>query len=184
MAAETLQDLFEDQIKDLFNAENQLVKALQKMTKAASDESLAQAFEDHLGQTREHAERLKQVAEIVGFKPTGKKCAAMEGLGEEGTEVMAEFEEGPILDVGLVAAAQRVEHYEIAGYGNAVVIAQALKLDKKAIDLLRSTLNDEEKADKLLTAVCQKSIFPAALAMDAGEEMEDEEDADTSRAER
>jgi len=161
MAMQTLTDLFEGQIKDLYNAENQLIKALPKMAKAASDESLASALEEHLEETREHAERLKQVAEMCDFKPTGKKCAAMEGLVEEGAEVLEEDAEDAIRDVALVVAAQRVEHYEIAGYGNAVVLAQQLGVDKRAIDLLKTTLNDEETADKRLTQICKRSLFPA-----------------------
>ncbi len=168
MALNTLNDLFEEQIKDLFNAENQLLKALPKMAKASTDAMLRQAFETHLEQTREHVERLKEVAEMCEFKPTGKKCAAMEGLVKEGAEAIEEDAEDTIRDVALIVAAQRVEHYEIAAYGNAVVIAQKLGLDKQAIDLLKSTLDDEEKADMLLTKVCQKSVFPSiAQTVDA-----------------
>lgn len=161
MPMATLQDLFEDQIKDLYSAENQLAKALPRMSKAASDAALRRAFDDHLEETLEHVERLKQVAEMCDIKPGGKKCAGMEGLLEEGKEVLDEEGEAPVLDAALVVAAQRVEHYEIAAYGNAVVIAQQLGLDKKAIDLLKATLDDEEKADKLLTKVCQSNLFPA-----------------------
>jgi ferritin-like metal-binding protein YciE len=163
---DSLQALFEDQIKDLFNAENQLVKALPKMGKAASDARLIEAFTDHLEETRGHVERLRKVAEACGFKPTGKKCAGMEGLIEEGKEVLQEGGEDSVVDAALVAAAQRIEHYEIAGYGNAVVMAQQLKLDRSTINLLKQTLNDEEKADKLLTDICQSEIFPAVHEME------------------
>jgi ferritin-like metal-binding protein YciE len=171
MSMESLQDLFEDQIKDLYSAENQLSKALPRMSKAASDPELKEAFELHLEETKEHIERLKQVAESCDFKPTGKKCAGMEGLIEEGKEVLEEDGIEPVIDAALVVAAQRVEHYEIAGYGNAVVIAQELGLDKKVIDLLKRTLNDEEKTDKKLTEICQNALFPAMHA--AEESMEE-----------
>lgn len=164
MALNQLSDLFEEQIKDLYNAENQLIKALPKMAKAAQDESLKTAFQDHLEQTKEHAERLAKIAEMCDFKPTGKKCAAMAGLVEEGSEAIDEDGEDNVRDVALIVAAQRVEHYEIAAYGNAVVIAQKLGLDEKAIKLLKATLNEEEKADKLLTMVCQESLFPQLTA--------------------
>jgi ferritin-like metal-binding protein YciE len=134
------------------------------MSKAANDERLRDAFVTHLEETKEHVERLKQVAELCDMKPTGKKCAGMEGLIEEGKEVLEEDGDGPVIDAALVVAAQRVEHYEIAAYGNAVVIAQQLGLDKKVIDILKRTLDDEERTDKLLTEVCEGSIFPAIQA--------------------
>lgn len=168
MSMATLRDLFEEQIKDLYSAENQLTKALPRMSKAASDATLRKAFEDHLQETNEHVERLKQVAEICDIKPGGKKCAGMEGLLEEGKEVLEEEGSDGVLDAALVVAAQRVEHYEIAGYGNAVVIAQQLGLNKKVVDLLKATLDDEERTDKLLTQVCQANLFPAIQQAEAG----------------
>ena len=161
MALDTLQDLFEDQMKDLYNAENQLTKALPKMAKKASTEELRKAFENHLKETMVHVERVAQIADMLGFKPTGKTCKAMKGLVEEGKEILEEDGQPAVIDFGLVEAAQRVEHYEIAAYGNAVVIAQQLKLDRKIIDLLKTTLNDEENADKTLTRVTQEAIIPA-----------------------
>jgi ferritin-like metal-binding protein YciE len=180
MALETLEDLFEEQIKDLYNAENQLLKALPRMAKAASDEMLKEGFEAHTEETREHVERLKRVAELADFKPTGKKCAAMEGLIEEGKEVLEEDGSDAVIDVALVVAAQRVEHYEIAAYGNAVVLAQQIGYDRELIDLLKQTLDDEEKTDKKLTDVCKRNLFPAAQReADAMEDEEEDEEATT-----
>jgi len=161
MALDTLQDLFEEQMKDLYNAENQLTKALPKMAKKASSDELRMAFENHLKETMVHVERVSQIADMLGFKPSGKTCKAMKGLIEEGKEILEEDGQPGVIDFGLVEAAQRVEHYEIAAYGNAVVIAQQLKLDRKIIDMLKSTLNDEETADKKLTQVTQESIIPS-----------------------
>ena len=127
MKMKTLQDLFADEIKDLYSAETQIVKALPKMAKAASSPELKQAFEEHLEQTKEHVERLEEVCEKLDLTPKGKKCKAMQGLLEEGSEIISEGGEPMVLDAALIAAAQRVEHYEIAGYGCArvAVIAEA-----------------------------------------------------------
>ncbi len=171
---DTLKGLFEEQIKDLYNAENQLLKALPKMAKAATEPTLKEAFESHMEETKEHVERLKRVAETLGFKPTGKTCKAMQGLVEEGQDTMKEVEEGPVLDAGLIAAAQRVEHYEISAYGSARAIAEQLGLEDAA-GLLQSTLDEELTADEKLTEISEGSVLTAAMAM--GEEGEgDEED--------
>ena len=153
-------ELFEDQIKDLYSAEKQIIQALPKMAKKTTNPQLRAGFEKHLEETRGHVARLEQIAEELDFSPRGKKCKGAEGLIEEGKEAMEEFD-GDTLDAALIGAAQKVEHYEIAAYGNAVVIAQELGLDKKVIDLLKTTLNDEEKADKKLTEICKSELFPA-----------------------
>ena len=163
MSLDTLQDLFEDQMKDLYNAENQIAKALPKMAKKAKNATLKQGFLDHLEETKGQIARAAKVAELVGFKPTGKVCMATKGLVEEGKEVLEEDGDPAVIDLGLVGAAQRIEHYEIAGYGNVVAIAQKLKLDPEVINLLKATLAEEEAADKKLTAVSKAELFAAAL---------------------
>jgi ferritin-like metal-binding protein YciE len=157
MKMETLQDLFVDQLKDLYNAENQLVKALPKLAKAATDEKLAAAFEEHLEQTKGHVERLEQIFEKLEVSPKGKSCKAMQGLIEEGKEMMEEDAEPPIMDAGLIAAAQRVEHYEIAGYGCVRNYAKLLG-DQKAAELLQETLDEEAAADEKLTKLADGGI--------------------------
>src|SRR3954471_10429499 len=126
MKLKTLHDLFLHELKDLYSAENQLIKALPKMAKAATNEELKAGFEEHLEQTKGHVERLEQIAEKLGVKLTGHKCKAMEGLIEEGSEMISEDAEDSVRDAGLIGAAQRVEHYEIAGYGTARALAQQI----------------------------------------------------------
>jgi ferritin-like metal-binding protein YciE len=156
-----LHELFEDQIKDLYSAENQILKALPKMAKAATNAQLRTAFEKHLEETRGHVARLEQIAEELNFSPKGKKCKGCEGLIEEGKEVMAEFED-ETLDAGLIGAAQRVEHYEMAGYGTARTHADLLGF-KKAARLLQQTLDEEERADKKLTQIAESVVNVEAL---------------------
>jgi ferritin-like metal-binding protein YciE len=117
MPQQELRELYIDELKDLYNAENQLVKALPKMAKAANSDELRNGFEEHLEQTKGHVQRLEQIFEMLGESPKGKKCKGMEGLIEEGSEMIEEDFEGSVRDAGLIGAAQRVEHYEIAGYG-------------------------------------------------------------------
>src|SRR5271166_4459045 len=117
MSKNSLQEVYIEELKDLFSAENQLTKALPKMAKAASSDELRQGFEEHLEQTKGHVDRLQQIFEMLGEKGTGKKCLGMEGLVKEGAEVMGDDYEGATMDAALISAAQRVEHYEIAGYG-------------------------------------------------------------------
>jgi len=154
---ESLQDLFVDQLKDLYNAENQLIKALPKMAKAASNPELQQAFTTHLEETRQHAERIEQVLDKMGEKAKGKKCKAMEGLLEEGKEMMDEDAEPEVMDAGLIAAAQRVEHYEIAGYGCVRTYAKLLG-NEQAAKLLQQTLDEEGNTDKKLTDLAESVI--------------------------
>ena len=156
-----LHELFEDQIKDLYSAENQILKALPKMAKNSTNAQLRTAFERHLEETRGHVARLEQIAGELHFTPKGKKCKGAEGVIEEGKEVMEEFE-GETLDAGLIGAAQRVEHYEIAGYGTARTHAELLGY-KKAARLLQQTLDEEERTDKKLTQIAESVVNVEAL---------------------
>jgi len=157
MKLKSLEDLFLYELKDLFSAENQLVKALPKMAKAATNEELKAGFEEHLEQTKEHVVRLEQIAETLGKKLAGHKCKAMEGLVEEGSELISEDAEDPIRDAGLIGAAQRVEHYEIAGYGTAISLARHLGHDDIA-DILEQTLDEEKETNEKLTELAETAI--------------------------
>jgi len=154
---ETLRDLFVEELRDLYSAENQLLKALPKMAKAASSPELQAAFTEHLKQTEGQVERLEKIFERLEKKPKGKTCKAMEGLVEEGKELMEEDADPAVLDAGLIAAAQRVEHYEIAGYGTVRTYAQLLK-QKEDAELLQQTLNEEGATDKKLTDLAESII--------------------------
>ena len=145
-----LKDLYIDELKDLYSAENQLVKALPKMAKAASSSKLREGFEEHLEQTKGHVERLEEIFELLGESPKGKKCKGMEGLIAEGSEITEEDLEGAVLDAGLIGAAQRVEHYEIAAYGTARAFAKVLGESEQA-SLLEQTLQEETATDEKLT---------------------------------
>src|SRR6202022_3587954 len=138
---EGLKELYIDELKDLYNAESQLVKALPKMAKAASSDELRRGFEDHLEQTKNHVQRLEKIFQALGESPKGKKCKGMEGLIEEGEEMIKEGPGAEELDAGLIAAAQRVEHYEIAGYGCGRTYANLLD-EREAVSLLEETLNE------------------------------------------
>jgi ferritin-like metal-binding protein YciE len=154
MKLESLHDLFVDELKDLYNAEIQLTKALPKMAKAASSEDLRTAFEGHLTETEHQVQRLETIFKQLEANPKGKKCKAMVGLIEEGKEIMEEDAEDAVKDAALIAAAQRVEHYEIAGYGTVRTYAQLLGFDEAA-NLLQETLDEEASADKKLTELAQ-----------------------------
>jgi ferritin-like metal-binding protein YciE len=156
-----LHELFEDQIKDLYSAENQILKALPKMAKNATNAQLRTAFERHLEETRGHVARLEQIADELEFTPKGKKCKGAEGLIEEGKDVMEEFDEDT-LDAGIIGAAQKVEHYEIAAYGTARTHAELLGY-KKAARLLQQTLDEEERTDKKLTQIAESVVNVEAL---------------------
>ena len=155
MNLDTLRDLFVDELKDLYSAEHQLIKALPKMAKATSSPDLKRAFEAHLKETKAQVDRLEQVFAGLDMSPKGKKCKAMEGLVEEGAEWMEEDADADVMDAGLIAAAQRVEHYEIAGYGCVRTYAQLLG-ETKAASLLQKTLDEEGAADKKLTQIAKK----------------------------
>jgi len=172
-----MQDLFIEQLKDLYSAEKQLVQALPKMAKAATTPELVQAITDHLDQTQNHVSRLEQCFEHLNASSRGKRCKGMEGLIEEGKETIEEEGEAVVKDAGLIAAAQRVEHYEISGYGTAKTMASLLGLDDVA-DLLEETLGEEEEADKLLSQIAMDQVNPQALSVGNGEGMKQEEDED------
>jgi ferritin-like metal-binding protein YciE len=155
MTKNSLRELYVDELKDLFSAENQLTKALPKMAKAASSDELRQGFEEHLEQTRGHVERLQQIFEELGEKGTGKKCLGMEGLVKEGTEVMGEDYEDAVMDAAIISAAQRVEHYEIAAYGTVVAYANLLGESEQA-SLLQQTLEEEKETDQKLTDLAKE----------------------------
>lgn len=153
----TLEDLFLITLKDLYYAEKQILRALPKMAKAAESDELRQAFEKHRGETEGQVQRLEQVFEMIGKKPQGKTCEAIQGLIEEGKEVMEDFGDSEALDAGLVAAAQSVEHYEISRYGTLRTWAQELGL-KNAVRLLEQTLEEEKNTDKTLTQLAEARV--------------------------
>src|SRR6267142_3442947 len=155
MELNTLEDLYVHELKDLFSAEQQIVKALPKMAKAASSKELRAGFEEHLEQTKGHVQRLEQIFEMLDESPKGKKCKGMEGLVEEGSEVMEEDFEDAVLDAALIGAAQRVEHYEIAAYGTVRAFAQELGESEHA-SLLNETLEEEKETDEKLTELAQQ----------------------------
>lgn len=165
---DTLEDLLHDELKDIYNAEHQLLKALPKMAKKASTPSLAKAFTSHLEETKGHIERLNTIGEELGLKLTGKKCHAMEGLVEEGKEILEEEGKSPVIDAALIGAAQRVEHYEIAAYGTIRQMAQTLGKSSIA-KLLQKTLDEEGAADKKLTSIAEAEVLPAAAATEESE---------------
>lgn len=168
MKLNTLQDLFVHELKDLYSAETQLVKALPKMAKAATHEELKAGFEEHLEETKEHVARLEKIAEAGNYKLTGHKCKAMEGLILEGSELISEDAEDAVRDAGLIGAAQRVEHYEIAAYGTARALATCLGYDDVA-EVLSETLEEERATDEKLTDLAESAInVEAAEKPEAG----------------
>lgn len=179
MAGNNLRDALVDEIKDLYNAEKQLVKALPKMAKAASSDELREAFETHLEETEGHVTRLEQVFELLDEKPRGKHCAGMAGIVEEGSEKLQEDMEDMVLDASLIGAAQKVEHYEICAYGTVSAWAEALGLNE-VVELLNQTLEEEKAADEKLTALAESGINDAATAGES-EDMDEEEEAMPAR---
>jgi len=163
MELDTLKDLYILELKDLYSAEKQLTKALPKMAKAATDKQLQQAFRNHLRETAEHVARLERICKDLGVSPRGKKCVGMEGLIEEGNELIQEKPDEGVLDAGLISKAQHVEHYEMAGYGTVRTYARQLGYDDQA-ELLQQTLDEEGKADHLLTALAESGINVEAQA--------------------
>jgi ferritin-like metal-binding protein YciE len=151
----SLHDLYLEQLKDLYDAEHQLIKALPKMAKASSSAELREAFEEHLEKTKEHARRIESIFESMGENAKGQKCKAMEGLVKEGGEVIEEDMEEGVKDAALIAAAQRVEHYEMAGYGCVRTYASLLG-DTKAAGLLEKTLQEEKEADEALGGIAEQ----------------------------
>jgi len=160
MRLETLRDLINDQLKDLYSAETQLVKALPKMAKHVSSPTLKQAIENHLEETKRHVERLQQVGQLMQCnKLSGKKCKAMEGLIEEGEEALDADGCECVIDAAIIAAAQRVEHYEMAAYGTARTMVELLG-NNEAVSLLQQTLDEEKNADSKLSQVAEQEIYP------------------------
>ncbi|MGC2615171.1 MAG: ferritin-like domain-containing protein [Terracidiphilus sp.] len=155
MSVDSIEKLFIEELKDLYSAENQITKALPKMAKAASSNDLKKAFESHLRETEGHVERLLEICKILGTGPKGKSCEGMKGVLDEGSSVLHETAEGDVRDAALIAAAQRVEHYEMAAYGTVRTYAELLGQAKIA-KLLEETLEEEKAADQKLTSIAQK----------------------------
>jgi ferritin-like metal-binding protein YciE len=162
MEIDSLKKLYVEELKDLYSAEKQLIQALPKMAKKATNEQLKQAFQQHLEITQGQLERLDTIFEGLGKAARGKKCKAMEGLIEEGKEMMQEDMADDVMDAALIAAAQRIEHYEIAGYGTVRTYAQLLG-EKEAAQLLQQTLDEEGEADKRLSQLAESSINVEAM---------------------
>jgi ferritin-like metal-binding protein YciE len=172
-----LREVMLEELRDLYSAENQLVKALPKLAKAAEDDELQQAFSEHLEETKGHVDRLKQVFSLLQEKPAGKHCKGMEGLVEEGKEAIDEEEEGEAYDIGLIGAAARVEHYEIAGYTVVIAMLKGLGLEEAA-GHLEETLHEENSALEKLESKIQELIVAAAESEISDDEETDESDED------
>jgi len=157
MKITTLEDLLTDELKDLYSAENQIVKALPKMAEAADSDDLREAFEAHLEQTYHHIQRIEQICDQLNVKPKGKKCMGMEGVLDEGKEVLDMDMEPDLMDAAMIGAAQRVEHYEIAAYGTARAHARQLGFTNVA-DLLNQTLEEEKQTDQRLTELAKTRV--------------------------
>ena len=155
MPQESLRELYVEELRDLYNAETQLVKALPKMAKASSNDQLREAFEEHLRETSGHVSRLEQIFEQLGEKASGKKCVGMEGLVKEGAEIMKEDYGENVKDAAIIGAAQKVEHYEMAGYGTVRTFAELLG-ENEHVSLLEQTLEEEKNADQKLTDIAEE----------------------------
>jgi len=178
MSMNSLHDLYVDELKDLYSAENQLLKALPRMAKKAAAEELKAAFSEHVEVTRKQVERLDTIFAGLDVAPKGKKCKAMEGLIEEGKEVIEAEGHPAVIDAALIASAQRVEHYEMAGYGCVRTFAALLGYDEAA-GLLQQTLDEETKADKSLTKLAETIINIEAEGADGDEDEEEVDDEET-----
>jgi ferritin-like metal-binding protein YciE len=179
---ESLTELLQEQMKDLYHAEKQLTKALPAMAKKASNQSLKEAFTNHVEQTNNHVRRLEEAGESLGFSLKGKVCRAMEGLIAEGKEAIAEKGDKFVTDAALIAAAQRVEHYEISAYGTARALAEHLECTDVA-ELLQATLDEEAAADEKLTSISLEEILPEAPMGNDEEEEEVEEEEEEQEEE-
>ena len=179
MEITSLRELYVDQLRDLYDAENQLIKALPKMAKGATSEELREGIEEHLEQTRNQAQRLEQIFERLGEKPKGEKCKGMEGVIKEGSETLEKDMDDDTKDAAIIAAAQRVEHYEIAGYGTARTYANLLG-ESEAAELLEETLEEEKETDQKLTQLAEEINVEAAEGAD--EEESEQEESRPSRA--
>lgn len=181
MAIESLNDLFIEQLRDLYDAENQLIKALPKMAEAANSDELREGIEEHLEQTKGHAERIEQIFESLGEKAKAKKCKGMEGVIKEGSEALDEDMDPDVRDAAIIASAQRVEHYEIAGYGTARTFANLLG-EREAASLLEQTLQEEKETDAKLTELAEG--INVAAEKGEGEEAELETESESRSAKR
>jgi ferritin-like metal-binding protein YciE len=164
MALRNLNDLFVHGLKDIYYAERQILRALPKMAKKAESDELRSAFEEHRGQTEEQIHRLQQVFEAIGKPARGVKCAAIEGIIEESEEIMGEVEDEDALDAAMIASAQSVEHYEISRYGTLIAWARELGMDRKVVDLLSQTLEEEKQTDQKLTQLAEQRLNREAEA--------------------
>ena len=178
MSVATAEELFVDELKDIYSAEKQAVKAFPKLAKAVQSEELKQAMQDHLEQTKGQVERLDRIFEILEERSSGKTCAGMKGLVEEAQSQVEVIEKGPVLDCAMIGALQRIEHYEIAAYGTAATLAEAMGHDEVK-ELLGETLEEEKKTDERLTEVAQ-SVNSEALSESGEDEGSDEEDQNES----
>jgi ferritin-like metal-binding protein YciE len=176
MEMNDLKDLLVDNLKDLYSAEKQILAARNKVAKAIENEQLREMFDMHMKETEEQKARLEQILERMGERAGGKKCKGMEGLIEENKELLEEDAEPEVLDAGLIVGLQKIEHYEIAGYGSAVTFAKLLG-DQESADLLAKTLDEEERTDKKLSEIAESAInIQAAEGADEDEEEEEDED--------
>ena len=181
MAISSMQELFIEELRDMYHAEKQLARALPKLAKAANSEQLRTAFEEHTEQTKGQIERLQQVFESIGSPARAKRCEAMEGLVEEAQEMLDEDISDELLDVALIASAQKVEHYEIAGYGTLRTLAQQLG-HNEAAKLLEETLNEEKQTDELLNKIALGEVNKTAMQAEESENEEEMETAGGSRS--
>lgn len=175
MAGNNLREALVDEIRDLYNAEKQLTKALPKLAKGATSEELREAFESHLEETEGQVARLERVFELLDEKPRGKHCAGMAGIIEEGSDMLQEDAEDSVMDAMLIAAGQKAEHYEITSYGTAIAWAEALGLTEVA-EVLNETLAEEKAADEKLSALAESGINEAATAGESEDDMEEDDD--------
>jgi ferritin-like metal-binding protein YciE len=181
-AAKTLQDLFVDELKDIYWAEKALTKAIPKMIKKATAPQLAEALSNHLEETQEQVTRLEKVFAAISKKPEAKKCEAMEGLIKEANEIIQSTKSGSVRDAGIISAGQKVEHYEIATYGTLLAFAKLLG-QKQAVSLLETTLNEEKAADEKLSEIAESSINAKASSKQGGYEEEEEEETEETEDE-
>jgi len=178
MAVTNLRDALVDEIRDIYNAEKQIVKALPRIVKGVTSDELSEALQSHLKETQGHVTRLERVFELLDEKARGKQCAGMEGILEEGSQALEEDAEDSVKDAMLIAGCQRVEHYEITAYGTCIAWAQALGLDEVA-EVLEETLAEEKAADEKLSAIAESGINEAATAGESEDDMEGDEDRDS-----
>jgi ferritin-like metal-binding protein YciE len=183
MAAQTLHELFVEELRDMYDAEKRIIKALPKIAKHAQSDELRSALTEHLRQTEKQATRLEQVFKSIGETPRGKKCDGIIGILEEGSTAMEELEEGPVLDAALIAGCQKVEHYEIASYGTLAYFAELMGHDR-AKELLGATLDEEKAADEKLNTIATSEVNRDALMSSGEDEDEMEEDEESPRGRR